>query len=457
MDINTTAMGYPSQPHQMVGSQVPLPMVQPGYFSSQPVACAPQFQFHNEQQPQMFMSQTFPVSQYQPVNLQLANHTIYPALPPHTPSNVSNDWQVVTSKKRQRSPEEENKRSRRQTKINEYWLSNTTTSNRFSSLEEETGKDVMEATEANTKKEPKPPPIFVSGVENINPLIMLLKEIVADKYTIKSYEAEQVKIQVEDSLSYTKVIKELNDKKTEYHTYKSKENRTFRVVLKNIHPSINIEDIKISLQEKGHEVTNIWNIKQRITNKPLSMFFVDLKQSNNNKEIYKIKQLLNAVVSFEAPRSNREIPQCTRCQKYGHTKNFCHKNPRCVKCTANHHTRDCPRKTKDDEVKCVNCNESHPANYRGCIVHKQLQEKMYPKLSQKGNQPKNISQYNVQPNITYAQRLRQNMPQVNYLTNHNATIQQSNDMTELKAMMKELINQMGTMMNLISILVNKMS
>lgn len=286
---------------------------------------------------------------------------------------------------------------------------------------------------------------------------MLLKEVVADKYTIKSYEAEQVKIQVEDSLSYTKLIKELNDKKTEYHTYKTKENRTFRVVLKNIHPSINTEDIKESLQEIGHDVTNIWNIKQRNTNKPLSMFFVDLKQNNNNKEIYKINHLLNTVVSFEAPRSSREIPQCTRCQKYGHTKNFCHKNPRCVKCTDNHHTKDCPRKIKDDDVKCVNCNENHPANYRGCIVHKQLQEKMYPKLRQKDNQSKNTSQHIVQPNITFAQRAQQNISQVNCPTNPNVIIQQSNDMTELKTMMKELINQMGTMMNLISILVNKMS
>jgi len=42
---------------------------------------------------------------------------------------------------------------------------------------------------------------------------------------------------------------------------------------------------------------------------------------------------------------------------------------------AEHLTNECPRKVEDDNFKCANCNEKHPAKYRGCMVHKQVQQK----------------------------------------------------------------------------------
>lgn len=41
-------------------------------------------------------------------------------------------------------------------------------------------------------------------------------------------------------------------KDTEFHTYKLKQDRSFRVILKNIHPSANIEEIKAEIEELGH-------------------------------------------------------------------------------------------------------------------------------------------------------------------------------------------------------------
>jgi hypothetical protein len=97
------------------------------------------------------------------------------------------------------------------------------------------------------------------------------------------------------------------------------------------------------------------------------MHFVDIKAHNNNKEMYKINTLLNTIVQFEAPHAKREIPQCMRRQKFGHTKNYCRSNPRYVKCASERLTNECPRKVRDDKVKCVDCNEKHPATYRGCM------------------------------------------------------------------------------------------
>ena len=123
-----------------------------------------------------------------------------------------------------------------------------------------------------------------------------------------------------EGLPYTTIIKALTDKKTEFHTYKPKQDKAFRVVLKYVHPTTDLAEIKRSVKNKGHEVSSIWNINQRNTNKPLPMFFVDLKPQDKNKDIYNIKLLLNTCVQFEAPHARREIPQYMKCQRYGHTK-----------------------------------------------------------------------------------------------------------------------------------------
>jgi hypothetical protein len=207
---------------------------------------------------------------------------------------------------------------------------------------------------------PKPPPIFISGVTNIKPLIELLNTLAPNKYLIKTLPQDQLKVQPMESSDYTNIIKALMDRNTEFHTYKPRQDRSFRIVIKNLHPSTDV-DIKQALQEEGHDVTNIWNLKQRSTNKPLPLHFVDIKPHTTNKDIYKITTLLNTIVNVETPHTKRTIPQCMQCQKYGHTKNYCRYTPRCVKC-AHHLTSKCFRKSPDENVRCANCNKPHPAN-----------------------------------------------------------------------------------------------
>jgi len=263
-----------------------------------------------------------------------------------------------------------------QKKKTDYWLGETlTTSNRFSTLTEEITNEAP-ATPADHK----PPPIFISGVANIKPLIELLNAIAPDKYLVEKLPNEQVRVQPMESSIYTSIIKALMEKNTEFHTYKPRQGRSFRVVFRNLHPSTDLHDIKQAIMEKGHEVTNIWNAKQRSTNRPLPLHFLDIKPHPTNKEIYHITTLLHTMVTVEAPHVKRAIPQCMCCQKYGHTENYCRNSPKCVKCADQHLTSECPRKFQDTAVKCANCGDQHPANYSGCMIHKKLQQQLYPKL-----------------------------------------------------------------------------
>ncbi|GBP29527.1 Nucleic-acid-binding protein from transposon X-element [Eumeta japonica] len=72
-------------------------------------------------------------------------------------------------------------------------------------------------------------------------------------------------------------------------------------------------------------------------------------------------------IRVEAPHKRGGPGQCHRCQRYGHASANCHVQPRCVKCLVPHWTSECPL-TKESGKKpaCVNCNQSHTANYRGC-------------------------------------------------------------------------------------------
>jgi hypothetical protein len=78
----------------------------------------------------------------------------------------------------------------------------------------------------------KTSPIFITEVKNISPLIQLLEKITKQKYEIKTLADNQVKFQPKNSARYGIIVKVLSVKSTEFHTYKLKEERCYKVVLK---------------------------------------------------------------------------------------------------------------------------------------------------------------------------------------------------------------------------------
>lgn len=150
-----------------------------------------------------------------------------------------------------------------------------------------------------------------------------------------------------------------------------------------MHASTDPVELKSAIEELGHTVANFWNLKQRISKKPLPMFVIELKPDQNSKNIYETKYLLRSKIIFEPSRLKHDIPQCAKCQRYGHTKHFCHQSLRCMKCVGDHATIACPRKERTDNVRCVLCTGNHPANYKGCTIYKELQRAKFPALRSK--------------------------------------------------------------------------
>uniref|UniRef100_A0A1B0EZR7 Pre-C2HC domain-containing protein n=1 Tax=Lutzomyia longipalpis TaxID=7200 RepID=A0A1B0EZR7_LUTLO len=270
-------------------------------------------------------------------------------------------WQTIAGKRKAQSPPRETM-AKKQTTITDFLppAQPVTTENRYSSLTEEvnennSGNNDNNEDETsnvdNPRQEPatRPPPIVVYDVTSISDLTTFLNDYAPNGYTMKTLSRNQIKIQTKTAVAYREVLGKLKEKNIQLHSYQCKDEKSFRVVLRNMHFTMDVKEIKDALLEKGHVVRDIRNMKHGKTKAPLPMFFINLAPASNNKDIYAIDSILHMKVIFEAPRPRREIPQCSRCQSFNHTKKYCNRAPRCVKCIESHLSKECPRKQRDEE------------------------------------------------------------------------------------------------------------
>ncbi|UYV79488.1 hypothetical protein LAZ67_17002858, partial [Cordylochernes scorpioides] len=99
-------------------------------------------------------------------------------------------------------------------------------------------------------------------------------------------------------------------------------------------------------------------------------------------------QVLKKIIG--APWTTKRVTQCFNCQGFGHGQLNCFLKSKCVKCAEEHHSKDCPRKSKQLPPKCANCGEAHTANYRGCPNFPKPQQQQLKPPRQ--NSPNNIPQ-----------------------------------------------------------------
>jgi len=60
---------------------------------------------------------------------------------------------------------------------------------------------------------------------------------------------EQIKIQPKSSIVNINIVKELKSKNIEFHIYKPKKDRSFKVVLKHIHAIANLDNTKTEIED----------------------------------------------------------------------------------------------------------------------------------------------------------------------------------------------------------------
>lgn len=314
--------------------------------------------------------------------------------------NKEFDW-IVNKKKKQnkkrkmsRSPEVSPEQKQKQA------LKQTTT--------------IPTATSTREKQEikiPTPPPVIITNVQNYHDImeIMRVNEI---QYRTSKLNSGDIKVNVPDGDNYRKLTKLLNEKNTTWYSYEDKQVRPTKVIVKKLHQSCQPEAIKEDLLDKEYKITEVNQILKKGSRAPLPIYMLTFDRTEDIKKIYAIEEILHMKVQIEAVKKSKLIPQCKKCQAYGHTQNYCNKSPRCVKCIGKHETSECS-KPKTLAAQCVNCGEAHPANYRGCTVATELQNIRNKTNQNKRMHPANeaVTQraiYNtsyVNPNVTFAEKV----------------------------------------------------
>jgi len=263
-----------------------------------------------------------------------------------------------------------------------------------------------------------PPPIFIRGVVDFPGVCTKLIELIGvDNFICKS-TVDHLKIQTSNPGAYRTLVQYLRNEQAQFHTFQLNEDKPMRIVIRNLHPSTSTELIKSELELRLYEVRQVTQVIHRTSKIPLPLFFVDLEPTDHSNEIFKLESLLHTKIKIEEPHKPKIISQCQNCQAYGHTKAYCGYSPRCVRCGDDHSSSACPN-SRQDPMRCALCTGNHPANYRGCTVYKDLQQrkktnlnnhKLHVNSSYKSNNvqdshPRNTTPYNPpsDQSQTYAQ------------------------------------------------------
>ena len=123
-----------------------------------------------------------------------------------------------------------------------------------------------------------------------------------EQYYCKALPNATAKINVNTSDTYRRLVKRLQEDNIVHHTYQIRDERAYRVVLRNLHHSIPPHEIQAELKTLGHKVRNTLNFRHRVTKEPLPLYFVDLEPQDNNKSIYDLQLLYNMKTAVEALR-----------------------------------------------------------------------------------------------------------------------------------------------------------
>jgi len=176
-----------------------------------------------------------------------------------------------------------------------------------------------------------------------------------------------------------------------------------------------------------------------------------------------VKVIQNKLIHIEPPRSTKpHIPQCIRCQQYGHTHKYCNKPFNCVKC-GGHHNSDTCIKPRDSPAKGALCGGPHLANYKGCEQHNNILKGYSPHRLASTNRSLPSPQVQLSHPPSYSPPHSQQPQQLrSYAEVVNNTTTPADEQTtifktlldEFRGLFTKLIQQNVMILNMLSALIN---
>lgn len=248
------------------------------------------------------------------------------------------------------------------------------------------------------QKQPKIPPITVSGVD-----ILKLKEKLAnvdgfDGKNLKFKLTEKgIKIFTNTAKDHAIIKNQCIRAKFECFTHTYEEDKKIKMCLYGLY-DINPDTIRAELSSKNVKTADIKLLKPKKSTESSRRIYIVFFDKKDNIKAEKLNQmvpeLFNVMIKWRQYINYKYIPtQCSRCLDFGHGSHHCHRQYRCIRCGSNHKSENCPFITSDQEastnmetdsssiehnitptkkkidrqnISCANCQGNHTANYGGC-------------------------------------------------------------------------------------------
>jgi hypothetical protein len=255
-------------------------------------------------------------------------------------------------------------------KVRKVTVQNTPTDNKF---------DALPNTDPTTPpRKTRIPPIIMAGGGTHGTTLALIKSAVKAPFTTRYTRENNVSVQcttIEDFHAFQQRLKDPGINK-QFHTFSLEAEKVTKSVVRGLPTGIPVEDIKEDLKAQGFEPTKVVAMATKEP-RPTSPYLLFFPHGTDASGLKRIRCVLNVKITIDKyKKSGTSVTQCFRCQDYGHSQRNCNRLPRCVKCTLDHATSECPKKDRTTPAKCVGCGGEHPANFKGCPRRTEYQSKI---------------------------------------------------------------------------------
>lgn len=323
------------------------------------------------------------------------------------------------------------------------FFSNTpsTSGNRFRALADNIDMELEAVSNIVEPSQLKPPPVVVESSTSLTEL----QKIFGNEYTYKSTSIG-TKIFSTNSDKHDLCKKTLLDKKIQFHSFSSKEDRLYTTFIYGL-PKLSPEEIMVDLKGYNLAPASITEVKTQYSSPDNAVYKVQfLRKSFNPKSLLNVKSICSVIIRWKKhkQRKNANPTQCWNCLMYGHGGENCHRIAACMICANNHHTSECPLSKTEKRpavFTCFNCKKEgkertdHSANDVNCPLRATYLEKRArasTNMYKRSNNQRSTSNHVLLPNPSANAHFinQQTTAQSNYVNGNSyaSCVRENNDL-----------------------------
>jgi len=225
-------------------------------------------------------------------------------------------------------------------------------------------------TNNNAPKNILPPPICIKGILVFIRLRNDFIKIIGPDSFLCKLTTTYLKIQKDTTDNY-RILRYWCPVITRYQLQSHK---LLRVVIRNVFSSTPETHIASALEELGHTLKNVTNVKHQLIRTPLPLFFVDIDPKVYDNSIFDNTSLLTRILKLRNSIKDDRFQNFRSIYPMAKPVLTAYTNQNVSNVGAT--TIISPvKKSSDLPAKWTLCEQPHPVNYKGCQIYKHLTHK----------------------------------------------------------------------------------